>query len=118
MLFPGSEAVLSQQVSLPHVLPFREPFWDLDLAEVLNALFQLLLDCQLLFCRSFLAGAGVAGARCKRAQQIALPPMFGLLEHGNGALFQWPVQGLDVGMGMMLAAYWATDDCSLGRAGL
>lgn len=99
VLVPGSEAVLPQEVGLPHVLPLGEPFWDLDLAEVLNALFQLLLDCQLLFRRSFLTGAGVAGARRERAQQITLPPMFGLLEHGNGALFQGPVQGLDVGMG-------------------
>lgn len=99
-LCPGSEAVLSQQVGLPHVLPLGEPLWDLDLAEVLNALFQLLLDRQLLFCRPFLAGAGVAGARRKRAQQVTLPPLFGLLEHGDGALFQRPVKGLDVGVGV------------------
>lgn len=118
VLFPGSEAVLSQQVGLPHVLPLREPFWDLDLAEVLNALFQLFLHRQLLLRRPFLAGAGVAGARRERAQQVALSPMLGLLEHGDGALLQRPVQGLDVGVGVRLAADWATDDCSLGRAGL
>lgn len=97
-LFPGSEAVLSQQVGLPHVLPLREPLWDLDLPEVLNALFQLLLNRQLLFHWPLLAAAGVAGACCKRAQQVTLSPMFGLLEHGDGALFQRPVQGLHVGV--------------------
>ena len=116
--FPGSEAVLSQQVGLPHVFPLREPLRDLDLAEVLNALFQLLLHRQLLFHRPLLAGAGVAGARRERAQQVTLPPLLGLLEHGDGALFQWPVQGLDVGVGVRLAADRAADDGPLGRAGL
>lgn len=74
VLFPGSEAVLSQQVGLPVVLPLRKPLWDLDLAEVLNALFQLLLHCQLLFRWPFLAGAGVAGACREGAQQVTLPP--------------------------------------------
>lgn len=100
VLFPGSEAVLSQQVSLPHVLPLGEPLWDFDLPEVLNALFQLLLNRRLLFSLPFLAGAGVAGARGKRAQQVTLPPLFGLLEHGDGALFRRPVQGLDIGVGV------------------
>lgn len=100
VLSAGSETVFSQQVCLPHVLPLGEPFWDLDLAEVLNALFQLFLNRQLLFRRPLLAGAGVTGACRKRAQQVTLPPMFGLLEHGNGALFRRPVQGLDVGVGV------------------
>lgn len=98
VLLPGSEAVLSQQVSLPHVLPLREPLWNLDLPEVLNALFQLLLNRQLLFRRPLLAAAGVAGARCERAQQVALSSVLGLLEHGNGTFFQWPVQGLHIGV--------------------
>lgn len=62
--FPGSKPVLSQQVGLPHVLPLREPLWDLDLLKVLNALFQLLLHCHLLFRLSFFAAATrVTGAR-------------------------------------------------------
>lgn len=117
-VFPASETIFSQQVSLPHVLPLREPLWDLNLAEVLNALFQLLLNCELLFCGPFLAAAGITGAGCKSAQQVTLASLFRLLDHGDRALFQRPVQGLDIGTGMRLATYWATDDCSLGRASL
>lgn len=96
---PGSHAVLSQQVGLPHVLPLGEPLWDLDLLEVLNALFQLLLGRRLLFGRPLLARrAGVAGARRERAQQVTLAPLFGVLQHGHRALFQRPVQGLDAGV--------------------
>lgn len=117
-VFPASETIFSQQVSLPHVLPLGEPLWDLNLAEVLNALFQLLLNCELLFCGPLLAAAGVTGAGCESAQQVTLASLFRLLDHGDRALFQRPVQGLDIGTGMRLATYWATDDCSLGRAGL
>lgn len=118
VLLPASEAVLPQQVGLPHVLPLREPLRNLDLPEVLNALFQLLLHRQLLFHRPLLGAAGVTGARRERAQQVALPPLLGLLEHGDGALLQRPVQGLDVGVGVRLAADRAADDGPLGRAGL
>lgn len=97
LLPPCSEAVLPQKVGLPHVLPLREPLRDLDLAEVLNALIQLLLHRHLLFRRPLL-GAGVAGARRERAQQVTLPPLFGVLDHLDGALFPRPVQSLDVGM--------------------
>lgn len=100
LCFPDSEAVLFQEVSLPHVLPLGEPLRDLDLAEVLNALFQLLLHCQLFFRWPLLASAGVTGARCERAQQVTLPPLFRLLEHGDGAFFQWPVQSLDISVGV------------------
>lgn len=114
---PGSEAVLPQQVGLPHVLPLGKPLGDLDLAEVLNALFQLLLHRHLLLGRPLLAAAGVAGAGRERAQQVALSPLLGLLEHGDGALLQRPVQRLHVGVRVRLAADGATDDGALGGAG-
>lgn len=85
---------------MPIVLPLGEPLRDLDLAEVLNALIQLLLGRQLFFRWPFLAGAGVPGTRRKRAQQVALSPLLGLLNHADGALFRWPVQGLDGGAGV------------------
>lgn len=33
-----SEAILPQQVRLPHVLPLWEPIWNLDLTEIFDAL--------------------------------------------------------------------------------
>lgn len=83
----------------------------------MNALFQLLLHRHLLLGRPLLAAAGVAGAGRERAQQVALPPLLGLLEHGDGALLQRPVQRLHVGVGVRLAADGAADDGALGGAG-
>lgn len=44
--------------------------------------------------------------------------MLGLLEHGDGALLLLPVQGLDVGVRVRLAADRPTDDGALRGAGL
>lgn len=110
-----SEAVLPQQVRLPHVLPLREPLGNLDLAEIFDALLQLLLHRQLLLHWPLLA-AGVTRASCERAQQVTLPPVLGLLEHGDGALLLRPIQGLDVGVWVRLAADWPTDDGALWGA--
>lgn len=116
--WPGSvsETVLSQQLRLPHVLPLREAFRDLDLTKVLDALLQLLLNGHLLLSWPLLTGAGVSGASGERAEEITLPALFWLLQHLHWALLQRPVQGLDMGVG--LPVDWPTDDGALGWAGL
>lgn len=116
--FHRSETVLAEKVGLPHVLALRKALWDLDLVEVLDALFQLLLHAHLLFAWSFLAAAArVPRAGGESAEEIALTPLLRLLllqEMTSWSFFLGrTVQRLD----MRLSADGSTDHCTLGGAG-
>lgn len=112
-----SEAVLAEQVGLPHVLTLRETIRDLDLAEVLDALLQLLFHAHFLFGWPFLAAAGVPRACSQSAEEIALTPLLRLLLLQYRTSWPFflgrPVQRLDV----CLSADRPANDCSLRGTG-
>lgn len=102
---------------MPHVLALRKALRNLDLAEVLDALLQLLFHSQLFFRWPLLAGAGVPGTCGERPEKVTLATLLRLLllqEMLNGAFLGRPVQRLHV----RLSADRATDDGTLWRAGL
>lgn len=112
-----SKTVFAQEVGLPHVLAFGKVLGNLDLAEVLDALLQLLFGSQLFFRRPLLTGAGVPGTCGERPEKVALATLLGLLllqEMLNGAFLGRPVQRLHV----RLSADRAADDGTLRGAGL
>lgn len=55
----NSQAVLAEKIGLPHVFALREMLRDLDLAEVLDALLQLLFHTHLLLGWPFLGATRV-----------------------------------------------------------
>lgn len=79
IFFFFSKPVLAQKISLPHVFALWETFRDLDLPEVLDALFQLLFHTHFFFGRSLFADASVPGTRSEGAKKVALAPLLRLL---------------------------------------
>lgn len=108
------EAVLSQQLGLPHVLPIRKAIRNPNPAEVLDAFLQLLLWRYFLFVCFPLGGLSFADPKGPHAEQISLAAHFCLLQHVNWSFGQGAVQGLNVGP----PAHRATNHSSLRGAGL